>query len=195
MIIAENTLGSQNIQEFEELLNIYKEIKVDTFIEIGSLYGWALRHFIKYANPNATGISVDLPVREFVGPYDHRVNEQERLYREEWPQWAKENKCKLYLVSASSLFAKTLESVKDILKDRSVDFLFIDGDHRYEAIKSDFNMYSPLVRRGGVVAFHDIGKNEEGGGHKFWNEIKHSYKNIEILKDSNSEKGIGVIYL
>jgi hypothetical protein len=30
-----------------------------------------------------------------------------------------------------------------------VDFLFIDGDHTYEGVKKDFEMYSPLVRREG----------------------------------------------
>jgi len=36
------------------------------------------------------------------------------------------------------------------------DFLFIDGDHTYEGVEGDFEMYSPLVRRGGIIAFHDI---------------------------------------
>lgn len=35
------------------------------------------------------------------------------------------------------------------------DFLFIDGDHSTEGALADFNMYSPLVRSGGLVAFHD----------------------------------------
>ncbi len=35
------------------------------------------------------------------------------------------------------------------------DFLFIDGDHETEGVIADFNMYSPLVRTGGLVAFHD----------------------------------------
>lgn len=37
-----------------------------------------------------------------------------------------------------------------------MDFLFIDGDHAYEGVKADFEMYSPLVRKGGLVALHDI---------------------------------------
>lgn len=35
------------------------------------------------------------------------------------------------------------------------DFLFIDGDHSTEGVKLDFEMYSPLVRPGGLVGFHD----------------------------------------
>lgn len=39
---------------------------------------------------------------------------------------------------------------------RPIDFLTIDGDHRYEGIKSDFLVYSSLVKEGGLIAFHDI---------------------------------------
>jgi predicted O-methyltransferase YrrM len=39
---------------------------------------------------------------------------------------------------------------------KRLDFLFIDGDHTYEGVKQDFEMYTPLVRKGGLVAMHDI---------------------------------------
>ena len=35
------------------------------------------------------------------------------------------------------------------------NFLFIDADHSYEGCKADFEAWSPLVRSGGEVAFHD----------------------------------------
>jgi len=35
------------------------------------------------------------------------------------------------------------------------DCLFIDGDHSTEGVKMDFEMYSPLVRKEGIVGFHD----------------------------------------
>jgi predicted O-methyltransferase YrrM len=49
-----------------------------------------------------------------------------------------------------------LRKIEGILKGRKVDFLFIDADHSYEGVKKDFEMYSPLVRKGGIIAFHDI---------------------------------------
>jgi len=45
------------------------------------------------------------------------------------------------------------------LNGEPLDFLFIDGDHTYEGVKRDFEMYSPLVRNGGIIAFHDIVKH------------------------------------
>lgn len=39
---------------------------------------------------------------------------------------------------------------------KPIRLLFIDGDHAYEASKKDFELWSPFVVRGGVIAFHDI---------------------------------------
>jgi len=39
--------------------------------------------------------------------------------------------------------------------DRSLDFVFIDGEHTYEAVKADIQAWLPKVRVGGVLAGHD----------------------------------------
>ena len=39
--------------------------------------------------------------------------------------------------------------------DKPFDFIFIDGDHTYEAVKQDFEDWFPLLAKGGIVAFHD----------------------------------------
>jgi predicted O-methyltransferase YrrM len=36
-----------------------------------------------------------------------------------------------------------------------IDFLFIDADHSYEAVKADWNEWFPKVRKGGHIALHD----------------------------------------
>jgi predicted O-methyltransferase YrrM len=38
-----------------------------------------------------------------------------------------------------------------------IDFLFLDGDHSYEGVKTDVDSWLPKVKSGGVVAMHDIG--------------------------------------
>ncbi len=35
------------------------------------------------------------------------------------------------------------------------DFIFIDGDHTYDAVKQDFFQWFPLLQQGGIIAFHD----------------------------------------
>jgi len=38
---------------------------------------------------------------------------------------------------------------------RSVDFVFIDGDHSEHGLLADWRAWSPLVEAGGIVALHD----------------------------------------
>lgn len=39
--------------------------------------------------------------------------------------------------------------------NQPIDFLFIDGDHRYEAVRQDIDSWLPHVRDGGIIAGHD----------------------------------------
>lgn len=40
-------------------------------------------------------------------------------------------------------------------EDESLDFLYIDGNHQFEAVKEDLKNYVPKVKKGGIVAGHD----------------------------------------
>lgn len=57
------------------------------------------------------------------------------------------------------------------LADRfsDIDFLFIDTDHNYDQVSKEWHLYSPLVVKGGIVAFDDIHLN--AGMNQFWNEL------------------------
>ena len=46
--------------------------------------------------------------------------------------------------------------------------------------------------KGGMIAFHDIAENEDGGP-RFWSEIKNKYKSEEII--TSKDMGIGIIYV
>jgi predicted O-methyltransferase YrrM len=48
-------------------------------------------------------------------------------------------------------------SIGPLLADASFDFAFIDGDHRYDAVCRNIEMFLPKVKPGGVIAFHDYG--------------------------------------
>jgi predicted O-methyltransferase YrrM len=39
--------------------------------------------------------------------------------------------------------------------EKNVSLLWIDGDHRYEAVFSDYSAWSGFLIAGGIVAFHD----------------------------------------
>jgi predicted O-methyltransferase YrrM len=59
------------------------------------------------------------------------------------------------IVCGDSHAQSTLQRLTAVL-DRPVDMLFIDGDHTYDGVKADYEMYGPLVRPGGLIGFHDI---------------------------------------
>ena len=186
---------SQHVPEFERLLDIYNNTNPKYVLEIGSLMGWSLHHWIHYSQPGSTVISIDLPISQFCGTGDPRCKEQELAITEEWPKWAKDNQTKLYLIRSESQHQATAKQVESILDTNKLDFIFIDGNHFYDYVKRDFEMYSKYTRKGSVIAFHDIGENEEGTVNLYWNEIKNNFKHEEIKLHPNQEKGIGVIYI
>jgi len=47
-------------------------------------------------------------------------------------------------------------------RDRKIRFLWIDGDHSYEGVKSDFDLFSPFLADGAIVALHDCFKHDVG---------------------------------
>jgi hypothetical protein len=43
-----------------------------------------------------------------------------------------------------------------IRQDIKIDYLHIDGDHSYEGVKKDFELYSSIVSENGIITIHDI---------------------------------------
>jgi hypothetical protein len=65
----------------------------------------------------------------------------------------------------------TLDRVRAMLDGRQIDLLFIDGNHAYEGVKRDYEIYAPLTRH--IIAFHDVNLEWAGAGIKrFWDELK-----------------------
>jgi len=44
--------------------------------------------------------------------------------------------------------------------DRSCDFVFIDADHKYHAVRADVSAWLPKVAPGGILAGHDWNRSE-----------------------------------
>lgn len=48
------------------------------------------------------------------------------------------------------------------IRDKFFDFIFIDADHRLEAVREDLRKWWPRVKPGGLFCGHDYGKREYG---------------------------------
>lgn len=176
--------------EITSLANLIKELKPKTVLEIGTAEGGTLFLFSRLAAPGAKIISVDLPGGKFGGGYpEWKIS----LYKS-FPLPSQ----RLYLLRENSHLISTQERIKEIIGTTPVDFLFIDGDHTYEGVKKDFEMYSPLVKDGGIIVFHDIAVHPPEKNcdvHKFWEEIKKENSEEFIENPNQKWAGIGVYRL
>lgn len=155
----------QTATEFYEFLGRYRALDPRSkVIEIGSLGGETLWHWIKGASPGGTVVSVDLRVPESDGRHAAHKYGQDVL----WPQWAAQAHVDLIVFNADSTRPETIARVKNTVGE--VDLLFIDGGHDYATVKADYSNYVPLVRQGGLIALHDIQGIEDVA--RFWNEVK-----------------------
>jgi hypothetical protein len=48
-----------------------------------------------------------------------------------------------------------------VRQDIKIDFLFIDGDHSYEGVKKDFELYSTILSDNGLIVIHDTDEKYE----------------------------------
>lgn len=170
--------ASQKPEELAQLLEVVTDLQPAVILEIGSMNGGTLRAWREVA-PDAELISVSLTDGEWGGGRvpdglaDHHLD-------------------------ADSHDQDTLDRVLHILGDRSVDFLFIDGDHSYRGVRQDFTMYGWLVPNGGVVAFHDILMHPPGmrvGVIELWRQLIPRYATQEFTAADMNWGGIGVIYV
>jgi len=175
--------------EIAALLGVLAARTPEVILEIGTASGGSLFLFTRIAARDALLISVDLPGGKYGGGYP---SWRAPLYK----SFARPAQ-KIALLRADSHDRRTVERVSALLGGRPVDLLFIDGDHSYEGVKSDFEMYSPLVRSGGVIAFHDIVPGREsdvGGVPRFWKETKRRAGTTEIVANWG-QGGYGIGYL
>lgn len=186
--------ATQKINELSSLLSLLKRRKLKTIVEIGTAKGGTLYAWCKISEPDALIVSIDLPGGPFGGGYTLNDIKKFRKY--------KRKNQKLHFLRKDSHKQTTKKILMEILQGQKLDFLFIDGDHRYSGVKKDFHLYSPLVKPNGLITFHDIlfhPKIPKCKVDKFWNEIKDRFKYKEFIHREDDRGwgqwgGIGVLY-
>jgi hypothetical protein len=136
-IAREAIYGRGAIQKEVELarfLAVAMDLEPKVTVEVGSFAGGTLWAWMQFC-PRVIGI--DRPPPGYVtGPQLSELG------------------CEILLGdSQDPTMAAQLE---DMLGGDPIDLLFIDADHTYEGVRADYETYSPLVRPGGLIAFHDV---------------------------------------
>jgi len=86
-----------------------------------------------------------------------------------------------YKSKVEFLHISSQEFVRKI-EDESLDFVFIDGDHSYEAALKDFENYYPKIKNGGIFAGHDIQLNSIHTALTHF--LKERYDQVSIVSNS-----------
>jgi predicted O-methyltransferase YrrM len=164
--------AAQKIRELAALCRFLRKRNPRSVLEIGTLRGATLWTWSTLASPDALLIAVDL--NEPSSPL--AVRDTQRVE----------------FVKGDSHRPETRERVERILDGRRLDLLFIDGDHTYDGVRQDFEMYAPLVGEGGSVVFHDILRHsdpEDSEVHRFWEELESRYETRELVDPGDLKRG------
>ena len=165
------SLTYQSLVEFGALWDyVAFLIRPRHVVEIGSLYGGTLWHWCQL--PTAETVwSVDLVT-------DSPLRAGVLAEREKWQEWSED----LHIIEGSSQSHGVLAQVTGSVP--YIDLLFIDGDHTYEGVRADFDLWSPHVRVNGLVAFHDTvanGTRDEPGVRQLVEELKRERMSVEFF--------------
>lgn len=178
----------QSQLEIGELYRRIADQRPKVVVEIGTCHGGTLYLWCQASDPQAIILSIDLPEGDFGGGYDGCRAELYRAFASE--------KQSLHLLRADSHSPQTLAQIKELITPHPIDFLFIDGDHTYEGVKQDFQLYSQLVADNGIIALHDITPRSDEPRievWKFWQELKKQYsQTVEWVDRTPGGRAIGI---
>jgi len=152
----------QNKDEIMACAQFIESIKPHNILEIGSQFGGTF--YVWCGLSSGIRISVDLPSGPFGGVSKEITNERNNIIKNRFDN--------VYFIEGDSHMQETVDAVSNILKEDKVDFLFIDADHTYDGVKSDYTLYKKFVKKGGYIGFHDINIIEECKVDKLWNELQ-----------------------
>jgi len=142
-----------------------------SLVEIGVYHGVNTRLLCESADPSAVVYAVDPFFTGKLGVSFNRMIAHSHVAR------AYRGRC-VWIRDVSP----TAASPGYIPSETSFDFVFIDGDHSYEAVRLDWETWTPRLTIGGIVALHDSRGGLGAGSEVFTNEVIRTDQRFEVLE-------------
>jgi predicted O-methyltransferase YrrM len=187
MSVAEQAVrrggATQAKVELAALLALLTRQPPGVVVEIGTAEGGTFFALAQVARDDACLVRIDLPNGPFGGVSGftpHARPGQE-----------------VHVIRADSHDLHTRRELEEVLAGRPIDVLFIDGDHTYDGVRGDYTVYGSLVRRGGLIALHDVvpgPRRAVGDVPRFWGELHRRSVSRTFVRDwRQGGLGIGVV--
>jgi predicted O-methyltransferase YrrM len=176
-------LLQDNEGEFIPFCQLMKNENVRSYLEIGSFSGGSIETAAQYLTVGSRIVSIDKPWKQ---------TKQERLTS--ILNALKQRGYDTHLVVGDSTESRSIYKAR---KFGPYDAVFIDGNHTFPYVKSDWENYGSLGR---IVGFHDIAKDKPPhGASAFWNQLKSKYRHVEFISEATRARtdgafGIGVLW-
>jgi predicted O-methyltransferase YrrM len=129
-----------------------------TYVEIGCMHGRSASLMMHRPKTNIISIDIGTPIDKEVATKNiQRFNKHKNGYS---------------YIKGDSQDRATIKALADMLGEKHIDILFIDGSHRFQDVVNDFVNYSDVVGDGGFIVFDDYHDD------KFSPEVKKALNHI-----------------
>jgi predicted O-methyltransferase YrrM len=145
--------SDQHQQALARILDMINDINDLKILEIGCWLGQSTNVIADFVKNKGRGSAIIHIIDTFEGSPQTdlvrraKINNIERQFKTN--MYLSGNKKLLRIHKAKS------QEISHLFEENSLDFIFIDGDHRYDFIKQDIELYYPKLKNGGIICGHD----------------------------------------
>ena len=127
--------------------HLFQQQETIVGLEIGVASGWTMHHFLQnLPNLQLTGID------PYIGYMDGNIKIAQEMLDAQY--LAAQDNISDFAPRGKILRGYSQDFV-NLFEDKSLDYIFIDGDHSYEGALRDCELFFPKIKSNGIFAGHD----------------------------------------